>query len=287
MTPRRQVLPRSRRDRRRRSRRRRDRVQGGDRRDRRFRLLRLPRAHRDCGDGDAVRGARRADHDRLGGRPDGRLPPPPRDGPSVPAAQGPVSSQHVGAEGPRRDPGVRAVRGGISSERDPAADTRRQRPGDRLHEVPIEHVLRRAADHSRVVRRPVLPHPPRDAGEDRRVGRDRAPGRRHDGRDRGAEVLDEGGVADVRAARGRRDRDDPVPGGDTRARARALLRERGARDRLRRRRGRHPTGHARGGPEGLRREHRQAPRPAVAAIPAVPAERTCPCATALAGTGNG
>ena len=179
-------VPRSRRSPRRRSRRRRDRRPGGDRRHRRFRLLRLPRGHRDGRGGDAVRGAQRADHDRHGGRPDGRVPPPPRHGSSVPAAPGPLPGEPVGAEGARRHPGVRAVRRGIAAQGDPAADARHQRPGDRLHEVPRQHLLRRPADHARVVRRPVLPDAPRDAREDRRVARDRAPRRRHDGRDRRA-----------------------------------------------------------------------------------------------------
>ena len=143
----------------------------------------------------------RADHDRDGRRPHGRVPPPPRHGPSVPPAPGPVPGEPVGAEGARGHAGVRTVRRRIAPQGDPAAHVRDQRPGDRLHEVPLEHVLRRPADHARLVRRPVLPHAPRDAGEDGRVAGDRAPRRRHDGRDRGPEVLDQGGVEDVRAAR--------------------------------------------------------------------------------------
>ena len=128
--------PRSRRSPRRRSRRRRDRRSRGDRRDRRVRLLRLPAGHPHGRGGDAVRCAQRADHDRHGGRPNGRVPPPPRHGSPVPPAPGPLSGEPVGAEGARGHAGLRTVRRRIAAQGDPAADVRDQRPGDRLHEVP-------------------------------------------------------------------------------------------------------------------------------------------------------
>ena len=185
-----------------------------------------------------------------------------------PPAPGPVPGEPVGAEGARGHAGLRTVRRRIAAQGDPAADVRRSATRRSTSRSPVANTFYDGPQTTHVsFADPYCPDPPRDARQDRRVAGDRAPRRRHDGRDRRPEVLHQGGVADVRAARRGRDRDDAVPGGAARARARALLRERGARDRLRRRRRRHPAGHARGSPQGVRREHRQAPRSALRGDP--------------------
>ena len=155
-----------------------------------------------------------------------------------------------------------------------ARSSRSSRPGtfvicdqfvDRT-QAPRGHVLRRPADHPRVRGRSLL----------RRPGRILAGARARSWRSRWSEggtvVVIQGPRFSTRAesrwfaaGRLRRGQHDPVPGVLAGPRAGALLRERLARDRLRRRAGGHagrPAGVGRRGVRGVPREPRQAARAA-------------------------
>ena len=180
--------------------------------------------------------------DRRDRRQAGGLPAPPR--PQPPAARR-TRSPTAPTCGRCSELGVRrmhrAVRVGQPAAGRAARRVRGLRPVRRPHQRPRRHVLRRPGDDARLGRRSVLPRAARDPARDRPRAGPGHPRRRHRRRDPGPALLDPRREPLVRRDGLGGHQHDRLPRGLPGPRARALLRQRLADHRLRRR----PGGRAR------------------------------------------
>ena len=212
----------------------------------------------------------------------------PRHGapPPVPAPQDPLPGQPLGDEGAGGQPGDRPLRRRFAAGRGRPRPLRDLRPAGGPDLGPRRHLLRRPRDHPHLLRRPLLPRAARSRPQGGRGPGHHRPRRRHHGGHPGPPLLDPGREPLVPEQRLEGHQHDRLPRGPVGPRARALLRERLADHRLRRR----PGGHARGparlplrGRAGLRREQRQAQRSPLRPLARHPGGALLPCATALEG----
>ena len=130
---------------------------------RRLRLLQVPRRH-DRGAGrNAVRAALRAGTRRKHRGHRRRVHASPRRRAHAAASPHQLPGEHLGDEGGGRRPDHRPLGLRLAQAGARAGHLRALRPVRRSHRRAREHLLRRAADHPRLRRRPLLPRSARGA----------------------------------------------------------------------------------------------------------------------------